>query len=144
MNKIFILLLLISFQWGISQTEITWDNLSDVTFVEEYFEDEDAYFYVPSFGKSLLKLEGQKVSITGFILAIDYELGFYILSRHPFASCFFCGSGGPESIIELRFNNENVSFSMDEIVTIQGTLRLNSNNPDECNFILENASVRID
>lgn len=141
MARITFIILLFSFSWGFNQTEITWETLTDVTFEDRYFEEEDAYFYFPTFGSTLMALQGKEVSITGFVLALNPEQGFYILSRHPYASCFFCGSGGPDSIIELRFKSDNVKFTMDEIVSVKGILRLNSSDPNECNFILDKAEV---
>ena len=30
------------------------------------------------------------------------DAGVFVLSQNPYADCFFCGYGGPESAIELK------------------------------------------
>ena len=126
---------------GISQTVITWQTLSDVKFTSEYFEEVEDYLYYPHFGPSVKALEGKEVILKGYMLAIDPEEGLYILSRNPFAACFFCGASGPESIVELMLKPDHPNFKMDQVVTMKGRLRLNQDDIDHCNYILEEAEV---
>jgi hypothetical protein len=126
---------------GVCQTEITWKTLEDVKFTSKYFEEVEAYYYYPHFGRTVKALEGKDVIIEGFVLAIDPDEGFYVLSRNPFAACFFCGASGPESIVELLLKSDDAYFEMDEVVTIKGRLRLNTDDLDFCNYILEEAEV---
>ena len=56
-------------------------------------------------------------------------------------SCFFCGAGGPETVVELNLKSDKNNFVMDEVVTIQGTLRLNSDDIYKWNYILDYAEV---
>jgi hypothetical protein len=86
-------------------------------------------------------LEGKEVYLKGYMLAIDPEEDIFILSRNPFASCFFCGNGGPESIVELKLKPKQPNFQMDQIVTIKGRLKLNRDDIYHCNYILEEAEV---
>ena len=72
---------------------------------------------------------------------ISFDEGYYILSKGPFASCFFCGDGGPETIVELELKNKNQYFMMDEIATIKGVLKLNADDIYQCVYILQNAEV---
>ena len=95
----------------------------------------------PYFGQSVKNLSGVEVSLTGYILALDPDEGYYILSKGPFASCFFCGDGGPETIVELELKNKNQYFMMDEIATIKGVLKLNADDIYQCVYILQNAEV---
>jgi hypothetical protein len=124
MFRLLFILLFFSSLEGTSQTEISWKDLEDVTFTDEYSEEEDAYFYFPKFGSSVKKLNGKEVHISGFMLTIKPRKGIYILSRDPMASCFFCGNGGPESVIELKLKPGHPKFQMDQIVTIRGKLIL--------------------
>ena len=87
-----------------SQVEITWQTLSNVEFEDQYIESEDVYYYYPFFGSEVRELAGKEVIITGYVLAIDPLKGYYVLSKGPFSSCFFCGVGGPESIMELNLS----------------------------------------
>jgi hypothetical protein len=141
MLRVTIIFLLLGTTPGWAQTEITWEMLADVTFTDKYSEEVDAYYYYPEFGASVKALAGQPVYLQGYMLTIDTESGIYILSQNPFAACFFCGSGGPESIVELRLKPDHPRFLMDQIVTIQGRLRLNQDDINACNYILEEAEV---
>ena len=104
-----------------------------------YIESEDVYYSFPFFGASVRALSGQEVIITGYILSIDPLKGYYVLSKGPFSSCFFCGVGGPESIIELNFKSSDIFFKMDEVVTLKGILNLNDEDIYRCNYILDQA-----
>ena len=126
MHKLFFFSLLISVNLSFSQTEITWNDLEDVEFEDIYYDEVDEFIAYPHFGQSVVNLSGVEVSLTGYILALDPDEGYYILSKGPFASCFFCGGGGPETIVELELKNKNQYFMMDEIATIKGVLKLNA------------------
>lgn len=124
------------------QEQINWKTLSDVTFTDEYFPEEDTYFLTPTFGESLHSLNGKQISITGYFLNIDPSSGLYLVSKNPMASCFFCGMAGPETIMEVRFINK-VNFKTDDIVSVQGKFTLNGDDINYCNYILENATGKL-
>ncbi|MBN7811826.1 DUF3299 domain-containing protein [Algoriphagus sp. H41] len=124
-----------------SQTRITWDTLTDVTFTDKYSEEVKAYFYFPEFGPTVRALDGKEVIIKGYLLEIDPDNDVYILSANPFAECFFCGGAGPESIIELKLPKDHPRFKMDQVLTFRGRLKLNAFDVYQCNYILENATV---
>ena len=63
--------------------------MEDVEFSERYVEEVDEYVLFPSFGFDVQKLDGKEVILSGYILAIDPEIGYYVLSKGPFASCFY-------------------------------------------------------
>ena len=122
---------------AVSQTEITWETLSDVRFTDKYYEEEGDYYLFPNFGSSVKELEGKEVFLRGYILAIDPEVGYYLLSSNPYASCFFCGNAGPETVVELSFKSKQRKLKMDQLVTIIGRLKLNDDNVYQCNYIFE-------
>lgn len=139
-NKIIFLILFIS-KISFSQIEINWTNLEDVEFSERYVEEVDEYVLFPSFGFDVQQLDGKEVILSGYILAIDPEIGYYVLSKGPFASCFFCGAAGPETIVELSLKSKDKSFMMDEFATFKGYLKLNSDDIYRCVYIIEFAEV---
>ena len=139
-NKIIFIILLIS-KISFSQKEINWTNLEDVEFSERYVEEVDEYVLFPSFGFDVQELDGKEVILSGYILAIDPEIGYYVLSKGPFASCFFCGAAGPETIVELSLKSKDKSFMMDEFATFKGYLKLNSDDIYRCVYIIEFAEV---
>lgn len=138
-NIVWSLLLLLMVQYQVQgQKNITWDDLTDVEFKEKFVESVDAYYLFPEFGPKVERLGGKEISISGFMLVMDTEGDFYVLSKGPFASCFFCGMAGPETIIEVQFKNKNHRrYKMDDKVTLKGRLKLNSNDIEHCNYILE-------
>ena len=141
MPKLLILLFILIAPVAKSQTEITWKILEDVRFTDKYSEEVQANFYYPHFGESVKALEGKKVFIEGYMLVFDRKAGIHILSRNSYSSCFFCGNGGPETIIELKLLPNHPRFKMDQIVTITGTLALNQDDIYQCNYILKDAKV---
>ena len=141
MHKCFFLSLLFSVHFSFAQTEITWNDLEDVEFEDIFYDEVDEFIAYPHFGQSVMNLSGVEVSLTGYILALDPDEGYYILSKGPFASCFFCGDGGPETIVELELKNKKQYFMMDEIATIKGVLKLNADDIYQCVYILQNAEV---
>lgn len=124
-----------------AQQEIDWQTLSDVTFTDEYNESEGGYYLFPNFGDKVKALEGQEVILKGFILAIDPETGYYLLSSNPYASCFFCGNAGPETVVELEFKPIPKRIKMDQFTRIKGRLKLNDSNIYQCNYIFEEAEI---
>lgn len=99
-----------------------------------------AVFREAIFSPQLMNLEGKEVIVTGYFLVLDGTQSIYMLSKNPMASCFFCGNGGPETIIELEFT-EKPSFKMDDLLSVSGVLRLNRSNPNHCYYRIEEAEA---
>ena len=78
--------------------------------------------------------------ISGYVLPMDVSGEAYVLSAFPFASCFFCGGAGQESVVELRLKNFSQSFETDEFLSFTGVLKLNKEEL-ELNYILDVAEV---
>lgn len=135
-NKILITFILLAYSLGYSQQQITWEDLAEVTYTDKFFPDYEDYFLYPEFKPSLKELGGKQVTLTGYFLNIDPEGELYILSKGPMSACFFCGQGGPETAVELQFT-ESPDFKTDDIVSITGTLKLNKDDIEHCNYILK-------
>ncbi|MEM9001280.1 MAG: hypothetical protein AAGB24_13530 [Bacteroidota bacterium] len=97
-------------------------------------------FQKANFSPKMQALEGKKVVITGYLLVLGGNQSIYLLSKNPMASCFFCGNGGPETVVDLKFA-QRPSFVMDELLSVEGTLFLNRNNPNGCYYRIENADA---
>ncbi|MBX7050977.1 MAG: DUF3299 domain-containing protein [Flavobacteriales bacterium] len=119
--------------------ELTWHTLTDVTFKDVYVADLDMYYWKPTFGPSVKAMEGKDVYITGYVIPVDYDENFYVVSRYPYANCYFCGGGGPESVVDLRFAGKNRTYKTDERLTFKGKLRLNASDIYQMNYILDGA-----
>jgi len=109
-----------------SQNIITWELLKDVEFDEIWSEEFQAYYMVPKFSNSVKEMDGKEVQIRGFIIPVDIVQDYYVLSANPYSSCFFCGQAGPESVMEIQMIKKYEGLRMDQVITFQGTLKLNT------------------
>jgi len=139
MNKFICVIILFISNNIFSQIEIDWLMLRDVYYKSEYKDDVYGYMQIPYFGKGVEDLDNKEVKITGFMLTLSPDEGIFVLSQNPYADCFFCGYGGPESAIELRLKPGYDSFLMDELVTVTGTLRLNREDVSNGVYVMDNA-----
>ena len=139
MNKFIYVIILFISNNIFSQTEIDWLMLRDVYYKSEYKDDVYGYMQIPFFGKGVEDLDNKEVKITGFMLTLSPDEGIFVLSQNPYADCFFCGYGGPESAIELRLKPGYDSFLMDELVTVTGILRFNREDVSSGVYVMDNA-----
>jgi len=124
------------------QKSLSWKVLDDVTFQEKFDEEFQAYWLVPIFGEKVKAHENQTVVLEGYFIPIDMDGKVQILSRYPYANCFFCGGAGPESIVELQLERKLTEYlSMDDRVRFQGKLVLNESDYEHCNYILKDARL---
>lgn len=123
------------------EIEITWDQLKSLQFEEAYDESTGGFYEKPVFGFVQKSLAGKKVKITGYVLPMDADLNYYVVSAFPFSSCFFCGGAGPESVIDLQLADSQEKFKNDQRVSFCGTLRLNEGNVFDFPYILVDAEV---
>ena len=143
MYKLFFLFLFpLMVQSVFAQLELTWEDFADVNFEPVYNEKYDVHFLMPKFGEKIKTYQGKQVRITGYFLDISGTGEVFLVSANPMASCFFCGAAGPESIVEVVFN-EKPPFRTDQVVRVTGILQLNGNNVDHCNYILKKASGKL-
>ena len=136
---LFVALMIFVLEKTSAQTDLTWETLSDVTFDIEYDEEAFSYIMVPEFSKEIKSYEKVHVIIEGYFIQMDTEDNVHVLSRYPYASCFFCGGAGPESVIELQMSKKVKGVFLDERVFIEGTLLLNASDMDHFNYIIEDA-----
>lgn len=127
-------------QLAVSQALLDWDDMIlGVSYKEPLGGAALGEFLTPTYKKEMLDLEGKEISITGYFLVLEGEKDAYMLSNNPMASCFFCGNGGPETIIELYFDGKP-NFIMDDLISVKGTLKLNRDNPDHTYYTIEKAN----
>ncbi len=137
-------ILLLVFHIGVtaeSQAFIDWYDLSGgIAFNSQSLDDPFQGFSIATFSEELTALEGKEVVLTGYFLRLDSNQSIYMLSKNPMASCFFCGNGGPETVVGLQFL-ERPSFDMDELLSVRGILRLNKDNPNQYYYRIEKADA---
>ena len=115
--------------------KLTWEILKDVSFKKKWNKEYGIEFMYPNFGKKLKELEGKEFYISGYMIPLDINAGLYAISKFNFASCFFCGGAGPESIISLRFKTKPKRYKTDAFLTMKGFLELNDSNVDDYFYI---------
>jgi len=125
---------------GDSYSELTWQLLSDVEFKDVFLEELQAYYWKPTFGPQVNAAEGKDFYITGYVIPVDTDEDFYVLSRYPFANCFFCGGAGPETVVDLQFDGPAPrEYATDERLTFAGKLKLNADDIYQMNYIIKGA-----
>lgn len=116
-----------------------WRDLSDVTY--KIGQDEFGELYIPVFSDKIKKLEGKVVEADGYIIPFEgmFKPEHIILSSLPLAECFFCGSGGPETVMEVMMKNP-IKYTSKR-VKVKGTLTLNDKDPEKLMYILTDAQL---
>ena len=95
----------------------------------------------PQFSAELITKNGTIISLEGFMIPIQEkkEQDYFILSRYPYQSCFFCGAAGPETVVEV-YSSDKLKYT-EERIRVKGQLRLNKNNPLHLFYLLENSQI---
>jgi hypothetical protein len=124
MRVVLYVLLLFTSAACFAQDRIRWSSFERLQFEEVYDKESSMWLQVPRWTDKHRELDGKLVEITGYVIALDVLSDDYALSAFPFASCFFCGAAGPESVMELKLKNKE-KYLTDEVHTFQGILKLN-------------------
>lgn len=144
MKKILVVaLVLVSTTGMYAQTKVNlWDTFAKTKFEPKYHEKLGEYLFFPTFPAELKALVGKEVTIEGYYVPFAPEGGNYvILSKFPMSQCFFCGGGGPESIVEVYFAKSLPKFQVDDLVTVKGKLKLNQDDMDHSFFVVEQCVI---
>ncbi len=113
-----------------------WKVLQDVKMIEK------DNLYMPDFGADIKALDGKVISLKGYMMPLEQakQQKNFILSANPIASCFFCETGGAESMVEIQAKKA-VTFSYNPIV-ITGKLELLEDDPMGMFYRLVNAEAK--
>jgi hypothetical protein len=117
---------------------VLWDSLSRVNI--QYDEGEDTSWI---FGPGIPALDGQVISLEGYLYPLDGETrsSHFAVSRLPIQSCFFCGYGGPESVVEV-FTDKQIAYT-ESLVKVTGRLTVNYDDPHKLLYTLHHATLVI-
>lgn len=146
MKNCFLLLLLVCPMAVAAQKSVyngfpsrVWPRLYDITFTKE--RDKLGEYDRPVFSADVKALDGKAVVLPGYMVPPDNVSGSSIimLSSMPLNACFFCGVGGPETVVEVRLK-QRTSW-IEKPIEVKGILRLNARDPDEMIYILEEAEI---
>jgi hypothetical protein len=117
---------------------LVWPTLYNI----QYSAGNDALgdFKKPVFTAKVRSLEGKQVTLPGYLVPFDNGMKAkqFMLSSLPLNACFFCGVGGPETVVEV-ISQQEVNYT-EKPVQISGILRLNDSDPDKMIYTLEKAT----
>lgn len=117
---------------------LNWKLLGMIKFVKKADKEYGEVMY-PQVSALLKQKATKKIAISGFIIPIDNTT--FALSKNVFASCFFCGQAGPETIMGIKFKGATPKLKTDQYVTLVGTFRINENDVEDWIYHIENAEI---
>jgi hypothetical protein len=118
---------------------LTWKLLGVIKYVNKPSKDYPDGVMFPIINSTLKAKSKKKIVMSGFIVPIDNVS--YALSKNVFASCFFCGQAGPETIMGIKFKGATPKLKTDQYVTMEGTFRYNDNDVNDWIYHIENAVI---
>jgi len=122
------------------QEVLDWVTLADVKFKKAYSEELMLEYDVATFGDVVQQFDGKEVQISGYVIALDALGVSFVLSRNPNATCFFCGGGGPETIVDIKVKPKAMKrYKMDERKTFKGILKMYPDNSGSFIYLLTEA-----
>lgn len=123
-----------------------WELLSTVTWNRAFDEMLGQESELPIFSEQLYEMEGKKVTISGYVIPLEAgaEQQYFVLSRFPYQSCFFCGAAGPETVVEIYPTLPRDDLKPDQKITVTGKLFLNPSDPLHLSFIIKEANLAFD
>lgn len=145
MKKVFLAIIIICSIYSLkAQKPIAWQALNDMYWKRGYVKALKGYYDVPHFGQSIEALNNKVISIKGFYVPIDMEGKIFALSKFPSTMCFFCGTGGIETVMEIFVKKEHKELKRvktDKFIEIKGTLVLNRHDPNHLMYLLKDAEL---
>lgn len=120
-----------------------WELLSMVKINKEFDEFVGAEIDKPIFSDDIKSREGNRIVLDGFMIPLeqDTKQDYFVLSRFPYQSCFFCGGAGPETVVEV-FADKEFDFT-DDPIRVEGELELNDENPLQLFYVLRNSKITV-
>ncbi|RYJ45516.1 hypothetical protein [Flavobacterium beibuense] len=118
---------------------LSWKLLGQIKYIKKATDDYPEGVMFPVVNPTLKAKSKKTIIMSGFIIPIDNKS--YALSKNVFASCFFCGQAGPETIMGIKFKNPNMKLKTDQYVTLEGTFRYNDSDVDDWIYHIENAVI---
>ena len=126
-----------------SQKKITWKNVLEIYAKEFRLTEKNPTSTINKKAMSLEDVANKKVTIVGYFLDLDPDGKWFMLSKNPFATCFFCGKAGPETVLELLgYKNVKKKFKSDDMVEVTGIFNSIYDFEDKISFVLENVSIK--
>lgn len=125
----------------VAQESVNWDRLAQVKWSDSFDANLGITIIEGTYEEDLMTLDGQEIVISGYVIPLD-ALGLsYALSRTSFASCFFCGQAGPETVMELRIKPRSIEASRlkNTLIKFRGMFQIKTSNELGLHYSLQNA-----
>lgn len=117
---------------------LSWKLLGEIKFLKKKHATYGEVDF-PLVNAKLKKLQKKTIVMSGFIVPIDNKN--YALSKNVFASCFFCGKSGPETIMGIKFKGSTPKLKTDTYLTLKGTFRYNETDVEDWIYHIESAEI---
>lgn len=117
---------------------LVWPKLYTIQYIpsSEEFDGLDK----PIFSEAVKALNGKSLTLPGYLVPFEngaQKSNHFMLSSLPINACFFCGGGGPETVVEV-FTIALIQFT-EKPIEIKGTLFLNDKDPGQMIYVLTSA-----
>ena len=118
---------------------LTWPKLYNITFVSS--QDDLGDYDKPVFTEAVKSLNNKRIMLPGYMVPLENVSASanIMLSSLPLNACFFCGVGGPETVVQVQLKTKTPFI--EKPIEISGVLRLNDKDPDKMIYILEDAEI---
>jgi hypothetical protein len=112
---------------------LIWPKLYKISFQKNGDIDK------PLFTKEVIALGNKQITLPGYMVPFENGMkgSHFMLSSLPLNACFFCGVGGPETVVEILLSKP-ITYT-DKPVEIKGKLILNDKDPDKMIYQLVDA-----
>ncbi len=127
------------FPFFVYYQELTWKTLADVKWERRYNKEYDEYINYPKFGEKVKQVKDKEVVISGYLLPVQIEGNYIVISALPFQSCFFCGGGGIETVIEVYLKKHRKIKA--NKIKVKGKLELNETDVEHLVYLLKEAEI---
>jgi hypothetical protein len=118
---------------------LTWKMLGVIKYVKKPHAEYPEGVMFPIVSAQVKSFAKKRVIISGFIIPVDATT--YALSKNVFASCFFCGQAGPETITGIKFRGATPRLKTDQFVMLEGTFRYNDRDVEDWIYHMDDAVI---
>ena len=122
-----------------AQESLTWKRIMNISWERKFNKQYNEYINYPKFSEDVKSLNGKEVTIKGYVMPVEVNGDYMVISAFPYENCFFCGGAGPESVMEVYLKDKKPVYSTQ--VKVKGTLQLNADDVDHLVFLLKDAVV---
>lgn len=117
---------------------VTWEMMANISFKKKQHPEYGVVKY-PVVNEQLKALNKKKIVVSGYIIPLDPDT--YVLSKYVFASCFFCGGAGPETVMGVQFKDLKKRLKTDQYVVLTGTFETNETVVEDWIYHIKNAQI---